>query len=372
MASPPANRAGSVTAASTSPSSSRPGIPRRRSRTSSSSRRSSRSSSGRIGARSASPSRAWRSSSSSRHPRPRERRSFAPPARRRTSSALEPLPDAPTELEVYERLGLPWCPPELREQPFKGDPPPLVEFSDLRGDLHCHTTWSDGRASVEEMGRAAQELGYEYLAICDHTVAVTVVPGLTADDVRRQGEEIAAANEALAPFRILRGIECDILPDATLDLPDDVLAELDWVMASIHGGQRQSREQLTRADAGGRLQPARLGDQPPDGPTDRPAAAKRGRPRSRLRGLSRDRHGAGDERATRPPRPERRAHQARNRGGDPDRRLDGRPFHARPRQHPPRPRHGSARLGDGGGHRQHAPARPDPGGEEARRLGGAS
>ncbi len=160
--------------------------------------------------------------------------------------ALEPLPDAPTELEVYERLGLPWCPPELREQPFKGDPPPLVEFSDLRGDLHCHTTWSDGRASVEEMGRAAQELGYEYLAICDHTVAVTVVPGLTADDVRRQSEEIAAANEALAPFRILRGIECDILADATLDLPDDVLAELDWVMASVHGGQRQSREQLTK------------------------------------------------------------------------------------------------------------------------------
>jgi DNA polymerase (family X) len=95
------------------------------------------------------------------------------------------------------------------------------------------------------MGRAAQELGYEYLAICDHTVSVTVVPGLTADDVRRQGEEIAAANEALAPFRILRGIECDIRADGTLDLPDDVLAELDWVMASIHAGQRGSKEQLT-------------------------------------------------------------------------------------------------------------------------------
>jgi DNA polymerase (family X) len=159
-------------------------------------------------------------------------------------AALEPLPDAASELEVYERLGIPWCPPELREQPFRGEPPPLVEFADLRGDLHCHTTWSDGRGTVEEMGRAAQELGYEYLAICDHTVSVTVVPGLTADDVRRQGEEIAAANEALAPFRILRGIECDIRADGTLDLPDDVLAELDWVMASIHAGQRGTKEQL--------------------------------------------------------------------------------------------------------------------------------
>jgi DNA polymerase (family 10) len=160
-------------------------------------------------------------------------------------AALEPLPEAPSEVEVYELLGIPWCPPELREQPFRGEPPPLVELSDLRGDLHCHTTWSDGRNSVEEMGRSAIDLGYEYLAICDHTVSVTVVPGLTADHVRRQGEEIAAANETLAPFRILRGIECDIRADGTLDLPDVVLAELDWVQASIHAGQRGSKEQLT-------------------------------------------------------------------------------------------------------------------------------
>jgi DNA polymerase (family X) len=160
-------------------------------------------------------------------------------------AALEPLPDAPTEEAVYERLGIPWCPPELREQPFRGEPPPLLERSDLRGDLHCHTTWSDGRGTVEEMGRAARDLGYEYLAICDHTVSVSVVPGLTADDVRRQAEEIAAANETLKPFRILRGIECDIRADGTLDLPDEVLAELDWVMASIHAGQRGTKDQLT-------------------------------------------------------------------------------------------------------------------------------
>ncbi len=161
-------------------------------------------------------------------------------------AALEPLPDAPAEPAVYARLGIPFCPPELREAPFTGEPPALLELADIRGDLHCHTTWSDGRASVEEMGRAARDRGYEYIAICDHTPAVGAVQGLTPDDVRRQGEEIAAANAVLVPFRVLRGIECDILPDGRLDLPDDVLAELDWVQASVHGGQRMPRAEMTR------------------------------------------------------------------------------------------------------------------------------
>jgi DNA polymerase (family X) len=160
--------------------------------------------------------------------------------------ALEPLPDAPDEESVYRALGIPWCPPELREQPFRDAPPALVEVSHIRGDLHCHTTWTDGTATVEEMARGALERGYEYLAICDHTPAVGAVRGLSADDVRRQGEEIAQVNELLAPFRVLRGIECDILPDGRLDLPDDVLAELDWVQASVHGGQRMPRDELTR------------------------------------------------------------------------------------------------------------------------------
>jgi DNA polymerase (family X) len=161
-------------------------------------------------------------------------------------AALEPLPEARDEAAVYHALDLPWCPPELREEPFRGEPPELVEPDEIRGDLHCHTTWSDGRASVEEMARAAIERGYDYVAICDHTPAVGAVRGLTADDVRRQGEEIAAANELLAPFRVLGGIECDILADGRLDLPDDVLAELDWVQASVHGGQRMPRGELTR------------------------------------------------------------------------------------------------------------------------------
>lgn len=160
--------------------------------------------------------------------------------------ALEPLPDAPDEQTLYRKLGLPFCPPELREEPYEGTPPTLIERGQIRGDLHTHTTWSDGRASVEEMGRAARELGYEYLAICDHTPAVGAVQGLGPDQVRRQAEEIARANEVLAPFRVLRGIECDILPDGRLDLPDAVLAELDWVQASVHGGQRMPRREMTR------------------------------------------------------------------------------------------------------------------------------
>ena len=160
-------------------------------------------------------------------------------------AALEPLPDGPDEPTVYRALGVPWCPPELREEPFRGEPPALLELAQIRGDLHCHTTWSDGRASVEEMAVAARERGYDYVAICDHTPAVGAVRGLSPDDVRRQGEEIAAANEKLAPFRVLRGIECDILPDGRLDLPDEVLAELDWVQASVHGGQRMPRGEMT-------------------------------------------------------------------------------------------------------------------------------
>ena len=159
--------------------------------------------------------------------------------------ALEPLPDGADEDGVYAALGVPWCPPELREAPFRDVPPPLLELRDVRGDLHCHTTWSDGRASVLEMARAACDLGYEYLAICDHTPNVRVVPGLDAEALRRQGVEIDAANEQLAPFRVLRGVEVDILRDGALDLPDDVLAELDWVQLSLHAGQREAGRALT-------------------------------------------------------------------------------------------------------------------------------
>ena len=160
--------------------------------------------------------------------------------------ALEPLPDAADEGAVYARLGIPFCPPELREAPFRGAAPDLLELGEIHGDLHVHTTWSDGRASVHEMAAAAKERGYEYLAICDHTPAVGAVPGLDADGVRRQAAEVEQANELLAPFRVLRGIECDIRRDGSLDLPDDVLAELDWVQLSLHAGQRAESRELTK------------------------------------------------------------------------------------------------------------------------------
>jgi DNA polymerase (family 10) len=161
-------------------------------------------------------------------------------------TALEPLPDAVDEPALFAALGIPYCPPELRERPGATAPLDLVELGHLRGDLHCHTTWSDGRASVRGMAMAALARGHEYLAICDHTPNVGVVHGLGADELRRQGAEIDAVNDELAPFRVLRGIECDIRADGTLDVDDDVLRELDWVQLSLHAGQRRPRGELTK------------------------------------------------------------------------------------------------------------------------------
>src|SRR4029079_4708459 len=138
----------------------------------------------------------------------------------------------------------------------------------------------------------ARDRGYEYVAICDHTPNVRVVPGLDADALRAHAEEIAAANEELAPFRVLRGIECDIRADGSLDLPDDVLAELDWVQLSLHAGQRAPAGGRTRerapgragrgADAegdGGDATPVGALPEPPEGPDDQPPAGERARPR---------------------------------------------------------------------------------------------
>lgn len=171
-------------------------------------------------------------------------------------SAFEPLPDATDEELLYEQLGLPYLPPELRELPATTGRYELVSVDLIRGDLHCHTQWSDGRATVLAMAEAARAKGYDYLAICDHTSSLRVVPGLDADAVRRQGEEIQAANERLHPFRILRGTECDILPDGRLDLPDVVLDELDWVQVSLHAGQRAPRRELTARVLHGMAHPA--------------------------------------------------------------------------------------------------------------------
>jgi DNA polymerase (family X) len=148
---------------------------------------------------------------------------------------------ARSEEELYERLGYRWIPPELREgrgeleAARKGELPTLVEVSDLRGDLHMHSTWSsDAQDTIADMAEAAKGRGYEYVAITDHAHY------LRDGRFHAQTEEIAALNERLAPFRILRGIEVSIRTDGTLDFPDDQLATCDWVMASLHSAFERS------------------------------------------------------------------------------------------------------------------------------------
>jgi DNA polymerase (family X) len=144
-----------------------------------------------------------------------------------------------TEEEVYERLGLPWIPPELREDRGElaltnGNMPALIEQSDLRGDLHMHTTLSDGRNSAEEMALAARDLGLQYIAITDHSATHGFGNHVAPDALRAQIEEIRALNERLAGIEVLIGTETNIGVDGAPDYDDALLAELDWVVASVH------------------------------------------------------------------------------------------------------------------------------------------
>lgn len=157
-----------------------------------------------------------------------------------------------TEEEVYAALGLPLIPPELRESrgeialALAGRLPKLVTLGDIKGDLHMHTTVTDGRDSLERMVEAAKARGYEYVAITEHSKRVTMARGLDAAGLRahwRRIDTLAARTSGLA---VLKGVEVDILDDGELDIPDDVLREADWVLASLHYGQRQPRSQLTR------------------------------------------------------------------------------------------------------------------------------
>jgi DNA polymerase (family 10) len=157
-----------------------------------------------------------------------------------------------TEQDVYATLKLPAFPPELREgrREFqwadKGELPDLVTVDDIRGDLHMHTTASDGAASIEEMVAAAKARGLSYIAITDHSQRVSMARGLSAERVLAQWKEIDRIRPSLPKgFTLLKGIECDILEKGGMDLPDDVLAEADWVIASLHYGQKQPREQIT-------------------------------------------------------------------------------------------------------------------------------
>jgi len=152
------------------------------------------------------------------------------------------------EKQVYERLGLPWIPPELREDrgELDGDVPPLLEDGDLHADLHTHTSWSDGANSIEEMARAAKEAGLQVLAITDHSQSLVVAGGLMPDEWQRQHEEIERIQDKLGDSpRLLHGAEVEILADGRLDFPDDLLEEMDIVVASLHSGFRQEPAMVT-------------------------------------------------------------------------------------------------------------------------------
>jgi DNA polymerase (family 10) len=156
-----------------------------------------------------------------------------------------------TEEEVYSALGLPWIPPELREDRGEvqaaqaGTLPKLVQPKDIRGDLHAHTDWSDAAATLGEMATAARTLGYKYLVISDHTQSLGVANGLDLSRLREQRAEIASLNERFSEFRLLQGAEVEIRADGSLDYPDDVLRELDVVIASVHSALRQDEETIT-------------------------------------------------------------------------------------------------------------------------------
>jgi DNA polymerase (family 10) len=162
------------------------------------------------------------------------------------------------EEDIYKKLGLPWIPPELREDRgeldesspvYKGGPrgvfDELVTLDDIRGDLHMHTTASDGKCSIEEMAAAAKALGYEYIAICDHSKSSTIANGLSIERMVEHMAKIRAVVMKTKGIAILVGCECDILPDGSMDYPDDLLAQCDWVVASIHSAQGSTKHTPT-------------------------------------------------------------------------------------------------------------------------------
>jgi len=155
------------------------------------------------------------------------------------------------EEDVYRLLGLPYIPPEMREDlgevemAIEGKMPDLIGYNDIRGDLHVHTKDSDGSHDIEEIAGAARSRGYKYIAITDHSKSLGIARGMSAEEVIEQSKRIKAINKKLKGIRILSGIELDIRGDGSLDYPDEILKGLDIVVASIHSGFRQSRQQIT-------------------------------------------------------------------------------------------------------------------------------
>jgi len=157
-----------------------------------------------------------------------------------------------TEEEVYAAVGLPWIPPELREDSGEIEAaqsrrlPTLVELDDIRGDLHCHTNATDGHHTVEALVAAARKRGYAYVLVSDHSRSTRIAGGLTADEALAHVERIRAIGRKQRGITVLAGSECDILPDGSLDYPDDVLARMDLVVAAVHSRFKQPRAEMTR------------------------------------------------------------------------------------------------------------------------------
>jgi DNA polymerase (family 10) len=156
------------------------------------------------------------------------------------------------EEEVYRALGMVWIDPELREDRGEieaaqdGRLPKLVQESEIKGDLHVHSKWSDGTSSIEEIAKAAQKRGYQYVAICDHSKSLRIAHGLDESRLMKQIEEIDRLNEKLKGFHILKGSEVDILTDGTLDLSEKVLEKLDFAVAAVHSGFKQDKGKMTK------------------------------------------------------------------------------------------------------------------------------
>ncbi len=156
-----------------------------------------------------------------------------------------------TEEEVYKAVGLPWFPPEIRENQGeielaeRGQLPRLISLEDIRGDLQMHTRWSDGSEPVEQMARAAKEFGYEYIAITDHSQSLKFVGGVPVEELRANAKTCRKVSDRVG-IAVLIGTECDVLPDGRMDYPDDLLAGLDVVVASVHTRFKMSRDEMTR------------------------------------------------------------------------------------------------------------------------------
>jgi DNA polymerase (family 10) len=156
------------------------------------------------------------------------------------------------EKEVYKALGMDWIEPELREDrgeieaSQKGRLPKLIEESEIKGDFHIHSKWSDGTSSIEEIARTAEKRGYQYVAICDHSKSLKIAHGLDESRLMKQIDEIDRINEKLKGFQILKGTEVDILSDGKLDLSERMLQKLDFVIGAIHSGFKQDKGKMTK------------------------------------------------------------------------------------------------------------------------------